>query len=606
MRTLHELRTFLAMSDSVCFGSNEVRKALSVARERLLGGLNAEGYWEGRLSGSALSTAVAVFALAYIDGASHGKAVARGVDWLSSNINEDGGWGDTPESPSNLSTTLLGWSALSVGDGRGETLGRVEEYIAGEVGSLEAGGIAAAVVKSYGADRTFSAPILMVLALAGRLGAEPECWDLVPQLPFELAVLPRVVFKWLRLSVVSYAIPALVAVGMARHRRRPTANSVLRVFRGAAQKRALEVLRSLQPSNGGFLEATPLTAFVTLAMSAAGLGEHPVTASGVSFLVGGMRDDGSWPIDTNLATWVTTLSINALADCGAIEEFLTDKQREAVRSWLLGQQSRGRHPYTMARAGGWSWTDLPGGVPDGDDTSGALVALKKLGGIDDATRAAAVRGTEWLLALQNGDGGIPTFCRGWGRLPFDRSCAEITAHALQAFDAWRGEVGKKLAKRIDAAAARAVGYLRAAQREDGSFVPLWFGSQGSASGENPTYGTARVVGALGRVGSWRDGRLAGIVARGAAWLVSAQNEDGGWGGDVGVESSVEETGLAVWALAGAEGHGEAAARGATWLAGKLTGAAAIRPAPIGLYFASLWYWEELYGYIFAVAALGGA
>ncbi|MEZ6048428.1 MAG: hypothetical protein R3C11_23220 [Planctomycetaceae bacterium] len=38
----------------------------------------------------------------------------------------------------------------------------------------------------------------------------------------------------------------------------------------------------------------------------------------------------------------------------------------------------------------------------------------------------------WLLDLQNRDGGWPTFCRGWGALPFDRSAPDLTAHALRA------------------------------------------------------------------------------------------------------------------------------------------------------------------------------
>ena len=36
------------------------------------------------------------------------------------------------------------------------------------------------------------------------------------------------------------------------------------------------------------------------------------------WLVKTQREDGSWPIDTNLSTWVTTLSIGALADAGAL------------------------------------------------------------------------------------------------------------------------------------------------------------------------------------------------------------------------------------------------------------------------------------------------
>ena len=36
--------------------------------------------------------------------------------------------------------------------------------------------------------------------------------------------------------------------------------------------------------------------------------------------------------------------------------------------------------FTGAKEGGWGWSDLPGSVPDADDTSGALVALHVLTG----------------------------------------------------------------------------------------------------------------------------------------------------------------------------------------------------------------------------------
>src|SRR5690606_25955223 len=106
--------------------------------------------------------------------------------------------------------------------------------------------------------------------------------------------------------------------------------------------------------------------------SLAGMGAagHPVVRKGVEFLVNSVQPDGSWPIDTNLATWVTTLSINALGDDG-----LPEDARAPLREWLLGQQYREVHPFTNAAPGGWAWTDLPGGVPDADDTPGALLAL---------------------------------------------------------------------------------------------------------------------------------------------------------------------------------------------------------------------------------------
>ena len=52
--------------------------------------------------------------------------------------------------------------------------------------------------------------------------------------------------------------------------------------------------------------------------------------------------------------------------------------REPIAAWLMDQQYRGVHPFTGAAPGGWAWTDLPGGMPDADDTAGALVALHTL------------------------------------------------------------------------------------------------------------------------------------------------------------------------------------------------------------------------------------
>ena len=59
--------------------------------------------------------------------------------------------------------------------------------------------------------------------------------------------------------------------------------------------------------------------------------------AGVGFLSTSMRDDGSWPIDTNLSTWVTTLSIGALAEAGALD---VSTSVTAIRDWLLDQQNR--------------------------------------------------------------------------------------------------------------------------------------------------------------------------------------------------------------------------------------------------------------------------
>ena len=78
--------------------------------ERLLSERNENGHWEGRLSHSALSTATAITAL-YLFGQHGGSGsnndkqlIDGGAAWLVKHQNDDGGWGDTDKSYSNIST----------------------------------------------------------------------------------------------------------------------------------------------------------------------------------------------------------------------------------------------------------------------------------------------------------------------------------------------------------------------------------------------------------------------------------------------------------------------------------------------------------------------
>ncbi|MEO6741480.1 MAG: prenyltransferase/squalene oxidase repeat-containing protein, partial [Chthoniobacteraceae bacterium] len=573
----------------------------------LLAEMNAAGHWTGELSSSALSTATAIIALAKVDAARHAVLTASGLRWLAENVNADGGWGDTTRSKSNISTTALCWAAFGAANADDEfssVVEKAETWLRKECGVGGAGvawrteRLPTVIADRYGKDRTFSVPILMTLALAGRLGADG--WRLIPKLPFELAAMSHGFWGALRLPVVSYALPALIAIGQAIHFHAPTRNPITRVLRALARKKTLRVLETLQPPNGGFLEATPLTSFVTMSLASMALSSHNVAQKGAEFLAASVRADGSWPIDTNLATWTTTLAVKALAHQPGS---LSSDQNHALRTWLLGQQWCEEHPYTHAAPGGWAWTDLPGGVPDADDTPGALLALKHLGPPDAATRSAALAGVRWLLGLQNRDGGIPTFCRGWGALPFDRSSQDLTAHTLRAWNAWRTEIDPREREPLVRAMARGLGYLIRTQREDGAWVPLWFGNEHAPGDENPLYGTAHVVIALRELSESGMMPAMAPAARGAAWIASAQNDDGGWGGVRGVPSSVEETALAIEALAGTS-HADSVGRGVAWLVARVESGAWRVSAPIGFYFARLWYHERLYPLIWTVGALG--
>ena len=329
---------------------------------------------------------------------------------------------------------------------------------------------------------------------------------------------------------------------------------------------------------------------------------------------------------------------------------------ESLVDWHLDCQFKQRHPFTGADPGGWGWTDLSGAVPDGDDTPGAILALKqhsaRIGQQHHSRIIEAIGdGERWLTGLQNRDGGWPTFCRGWGKLPFDRSSVDLTAHALRAF-------GDRL---DDARKHKAVRFIERQQRKDGSWLPLWFGNQDLPDEINPVYGTSRVL-------------LAGCVdaeaqQRGIDYLINNQNDDGGWGGGSSVSekirgwsgdtevscsesiiSTMEETALAVEALLttvlirhdtesighdkeplpaktpsfpqsepdkqsslnwverlevpGNEPLAEAIISGVEFLLCGVDDGRHHVAWPIGFYFAKLWYHERLYPLVFTVAALG--
>lgn len=587
---------------------------VALLARRLLDRRADRDHWQGHLASSALSTGTAVLALhltaKHREPASDAldRFVRNGAGWLIQHQNDDGGWGDTIRSRSNISTTAIVWATLStVGGGEADgAVARSEAWLRRAAGDVTPGALRAAILRRYGKDQTFSVPILTVLGLAGKLGADPvSAWRTVPQLPFELAAVPHRWFQHLRLPVVSYALPALIAIGQVRHRRAPSRNPLTRTLRDAVAERTHRVLREMQPDSGGYLEAIPLTSFVVMSLAGAGLVSSPVVEAGVSFLVESVRGDGSWPIDTNLATWVTTLSIGALAEAGAVP----GPEREAMRDWLIGQQTIREHPFTHAAPGAWGWTPLSGGVPDADDTSGALIALRQLGDPDASAIAAASAGVKWLLGVQNRDGGVPTFCRGWGTLPFDRSTPEITAHAVRAWSVWYPYLQPSLQRDVDAAALRSGAYLESAQRPDGSWVPLWFGNEHAADEDSPVYGTARVLLGLESGLVRDDPRIVACRSRALAWLLRAQNPDGGWGGDRGVRSSIEETGVALSAVGGRLASDDSVWRavhdGVRWLNDALARGDA--PAtPLGLYFARLWYYEDLYPLIFALEGLAVA
>jgi hypothetical protein len=585
----------------------ELNNKYLALREQLKAERNPEGFWTGRLSTSALSTAVAIVALKTANDADDRDRINSGFTWLCRNINADGGYGDTAGSVSNVSTTLLCYAAVSFCQNNENGLPVIramENWLAGKGIDIDSDTITKSILKFYGKDYTFSIPILSMLTICGVLPS--SSLRKIPGLPFELTLLPASWYRFFNLRVVSYALPALIGVGIYLHVHRKKGIFRTGLIRDRFLKPAVEKLNSLVPQSGGFLEAVPLTGFVAMCLIACGIKENRTVNKGLAFLRNQQREDGGWPIDTDLSTWVTTLSVKALGP--QLKEVLDEGQISQLRKHLLNLQYKTLHPFNGAKPGGWGWTSYSGSVPDADDTPGAILALLEMYTGASEEIAAIENGCRWLVEIQNQDGGFPTFCKGWGKLPFDRSCADLTGHALLALsktaEMLHPHLSPGLMQEIDRSIHMAMGYLTKHQTDSGSWLPLWFGNQLTADKANPVYGTAKVCIYLGDCLNMQYhenefikhlGRLAGKARN---YLLTQQNEDGSWGGKKGVPGSIEETSLAVSALAAH--HEEACLKGIGWL-GKQQN---LNPSPIGLYFSLLWYDEKLYPLVYYTEALG--
>ena len=289
-----------------------IEQAIFRLRSDLVSLKGSSNHWKGTLSTSALSTATAVSALSICRDQFQKKPwpienglnsdryspdcwerlVEDGSGWLSRSQNADGGFGDTDRSLSNIATTLLVLAAWQLAGHNS----RYPAKIAAAWGYVERRGSWEGLRQRYGKDKTFVVPIMTNCALAGLVD-----WSEIPTLPFEAAALPQSWYRFVQLPVVSYAIPALVAIGQAQYFHNPPRNPIARAVRAAARKTSLKVLTQMQPTSGGYLEAVPLTSFVLMSLSSIGLGGSRVAVESRKFIIDTVLEDGGWPIDTNLA-----------------------------------------------------------------------------------------------------------------------------------------------------------------------------------------------------------------------------------------------------------------------------------------------------------------
>ena len=346
--------------------------------------------------------------------------------------------------------------------------------------------------------------------------------------------------------------------------------------RGNALRRMVEWVVARQEADGSWGGIQPPWVYSLMALHAAGYPlDHPVMVRGLAgwerFTVREETPDGPvrWIEACQSPVWDTALATVALGDAGVPPEH---PSMRAAGRWLLEEEIRTRGDWAVVRprtpTGGWAFEFDNDGYPDIDDTAEVALALRRTSGSGDVD-GAVKRAADWLTGMQSSDGGWAAFDADNTReiayrLPFcdfgaviDPPSADVTAHVVELLAA---EEGPDVP-----AVRRGVRWLLDAQEADGS----WFGRWGA----NHVYGTGAVVPALVAAGV---SPRSDTVDRAVRWLEQVQNDDGGWGEDLRSyddpvwrgrgHSTPSQTAWALLALHAAGRADEAAAaRGVAWL-----------------------------------------
>ena len=225
------------------------------------------------------------------------------------------------------------------------------------------------------------------------------------------------------------------------------------------------------------------------------------------------------------------------------------------------------------RPGGWAFQYNNAHYPDLDDTAVVVMALDRAR--EPEVRSdwdeAIARGREWVEGLQSKNG-------GWGAFDADNSYLYLNNipfadHGALLDPPTEDVTGRcigmltQLGERADSPRIKAaIDYLERVQLKDGSWFGRW--------GVNYIYGTWSALAGLNAVGLDPQHQM---MRRAAEWLISIQNNDGGWGESCesyklnygGYERAPSTASQSAWALLGLMAAGDvdhpAVARGIAYL-----------------------------------------
>jgi len=534
--------------------AERVEKAVENGANYLLSVQAEEGYWHGELEADTTLESDYIYYL-YVLGKAEPERIAKLANYVRQRQLPDGGWPIYPGGPSELNATCKAYFALKLaGDATDSAhLSKAREEVH-KLGGLEH-------TNSY---------VRFYLALVGAVG-----WELVPAIPPELMLLPN----WFYINIYEMSswtrgivIPMAILSALRPEFRLPEHARVDELFNDPSQKaaafhwskqvvswknfflivdRGLKLYeklpwkplrkKAIQEAKQWMLEHMERTEGLAaiypsmmnsiFALMALGHGpDDPLTWREIKeFSRFEIEDEQTIRLQPCVSpVWDTCIAMVALEEAG-----LPADHPALVKAaeWTLSKQVLGAGDWQIknkdAEPGGWAFEYRNDFYPDVDDTAFVLMALQRVKFPDEQRMEGAMRrGIQWLLSMQNRDGGWGAFDRDNDRqflcnIPFadhnamiDPSTADVTARVLECLGRF-GWTGKS------PVVQKAVQFLMKDQCKDGSWFGRW--------GVNYVYGTSGVLRALETVSLTAQE----YCARAVAWLRQVQKADGSFGESLG-------------------------------------------------------------------------
>ena len=530
--------------------AERLEKSIERGANHLLSLQAEQGYWQGELEADSTLESDYIYYL-HVLGKADPERIAKLANYVRQRQLPDGGWSIYPGGPSELNATCKAYFALKLaGDSPyAPNLVRAREMVH-RLGGLEHS-------NSY---------VRFYLALVGAVS-----WDLVPSIPPELMLIPHwFIFNiyemssWTRGIVIPMAVLSVLRPNwrlpehahvdeLFKDPERKTAaldwsdqllswkNVFLAVDRGFKlyekfpwkpfRQRAIREAKSWLLNHiertEGLAAIYPAMMNSIFALMAFGHGpDDPLTFREVKeFSRFEIEDEQTIRMQPCVSpVWDTCIAMVALEEAG-----LPPDHPALVKAadWILSKQVLGPGDWQVknkdAEPGGWAFEFRNDFYPDVDDTAFVLMALQRVKYPGPARMESAMRrGIQWLLSMQNHNGGWGAFDRDNDRkflcnIPFadhnamiDPSTADVTARVAECLGRYGWSAEHPVVQ-------RAVKFLIQDQCKDGSWFGRW--------GVNYIYGTSGVLRALETVSlATRE-----FCKRAVDWLRTVQKVDGSFG-----------------------------------------------------------------------------